>query len=186
MSIIQKLIDKYKQKQAWEYLQNRMEMVTVKNVPLNKLLQNPENGMCYFYSSFIILGLSDEDRLVRGRRSSSLNDISKWFERGWVEFEFGGEWWVFDEPYKMPIKKEKWYNLKPYFVQMTVEKQNLLSYVKSTYGDDISKQKIWDEKHYLSLPYVNIETEDGATKIDIDKEDKFFVNSPFNYPVDWA
>lgn len=183
MSIISKILAKHRQKSAFNYLQQRMKLVTVKNIPLNKLLKNPEKGLSFYYSSFIIMCLNDSDKLVRisdSEFSKPKDGFLPIYAHGWVEFQHGGQWWVFDDRFKMPIAKEEWYkDVNHHGLKVKATKSDVLNHIAKTYGTNISKQDIWDWKYYMSLPYVKIEMQDGEViRVEIDKNNKFFVKNP--------
>jgi len=175
MSIIQKIVAKHKQKQATEYFNKKMDKVIVKGHKLSYLLKDPEKGLCYYYSSFAILGLTGIDLLVRGKVRLP-NHTESDYRHGWVEFKFEGNWWVFDDRCGKPIKKEEYYQQFQPVIESKISLSYMLNYIEKTYGKNISKREIWDNEFLISLPYVKLDYDSEENRVVIDQNNKFFVH----------
>ncbi len=67
---------------------------------------------CYEYSSTAIIGMRQDDYLVRGSLTISYDWM--WadggYEHGWVEFLYNGDEYVFDSRCKGVVPKDEWYS----------------------------------------------------------------------------
>lgn len=66
---------------------------------------------CYYYSGYAIMGLSDDDYLVRGELHIPGDFIweTLGYSHGWVEFKYRGKEYVFDSMCRGIVPKDEWY-----------------------------------------------------------------------------
>lgn len=105
---------------ANQHFLNQMEKVSVRRAEYNvvetfiEYLSHRYRTNCYNYSAYAIMGLDENDKLVRGDICLP-NDAWRWcnggYGHGWVEFLYGGEEFVFDSRCKSIMLKSEWYKM---------------------------------------------------------------------------
>ena len=80
-------------------------------------------GECYYYSGWALMGLGDDDKLVRGVKNNPHH------LHGWTEFIFNDKEFVFDSMVKGVVRKEDWYNYFKPEITHEITKKQLLSKV---------------------------------------------------------
>lgn len=197
MKLLDKLIDKtaqikeeieqQEQINALNYLYYIMQGATYRNMTMQEYFDKHYLRNCYYYSTYLILCLKSTDRLVRGEIHNGLKrkDSIPNYKHGWVEFEFNGKWWVYDDHYVYPISIEEYYKENaPYVIFEKFTQNELLEFVKTKFQDKISETKegnktilstreISDVEHKIPLPFVDLEICDGEiSKVSVDAEMK--------------
>lgn len=131
---------------------------------------------CYWYSATAIMGMLENDYLVRG--SITLSYDWMWcdggYEHGWVEFVFQGKEYVFDSRCKGVVLKKEWYEeFNPQNIVKFTKKQVLDSVFapeKMTYLQDGTYQiaEVYEENSVCNFynPYAKskIHFENGKIK----------------------
>ena len=66
---------------------------------------------CYYYSGYAIIGLNNDDYLMRGDLCISGDFIweNGGYSHGWVEFKYKGKEYVFDSMCRGIVTKAEWY-----------------------------------------------------------------------------
>lgn len=203
MSLLKKLRDRVinrKQKAALEYLQQKMAEVKYKNRPLKDYFDMKYVGNCYYYSTYMFLCIGENAKLVRGTISLEKSEDNRpYYRHGWVEFEYNGEWFVYDDHYYYPIPIKLWHEVvSPYEVDAKFTQTELIEYVYDNYKEKfnikeqedkkiVSTEYIWDEKFCIPFMYLDLVMKDNRiTKVDIDKDDvytQYVKRAPI---IDWA
>lgn len=201
MGLLKKLLKtKSEQEQisALNYMYKRLKIAQYQNMSMQDYFDKHYRANCYYYSTYILLCMKPTDRLVRGcihigeldpiyNLFSKDKKVRPNYEHGWIEFEFKGKWWVYDDHYKYPIRINDYYKLvSPYEIYKKLTQNELLDYVKSKYPNDltikansniteISTKGLWIDEYKIPLYYTNILIKDGVIKkIEIDKNRKVY------------
>lgn len=153
---------------ANRYFSNQMEKVSVRRVDYNvtetfeEYLSHRYRNNCYNYSSFAMMGLGKDDKLVRGDICLP-DDDWRWcdggYNHGWIEFWYNGEEFIFDSRCQGIRRKDEWYKkFKPEkmvkftqaeILDMLFEKGELEEQYSGCYKvKDMSKKK--DPNHKIS------------------------------------
>ena len=159
-------IEKQEQAYALKYMYNRLKIGTRRNMPMQEYFDRHYRANCYYYSTFILMCMKPTDRLVRGRIyiEGELDFVYKSFQKGvcpnydhgWVEFEFNGKWWVYDDHHEYPIPMEIWYEkITPYEVYKKFTQSELIDYVKSNFPDKVA-ETIKGKTTYITIEDVCI------------------------------
>lgn len=179
-----------KQQKAHEYLQERIKTAKFQDGSLDMFFDEKFERHCYYYSTFLLLCLKSGDKLVRGKihlDNQNLKDVfgdnEANYEHGWVEFEYDGVWWVYDDHYELPIPSNQWYETKtPYEIYKQFTQTELIEHIKKTFPDQIdtnqtsegeilSTSEIYDIENKIPFSYINLLVKDGEIKsVEIDKE----------------
>ena len=88
------------------YLEKKDELLTLK-----EYLDFHYQGMCYYYSTYIIMALKNTDRILRGPIDVYEKDNSN-YHHGWCEFDFDGKVFVYDNLLRTPVEKGLYYEHK--------------------------------------------------------------------------
>ncbi len=102
---------------ANQYFDRHMKKVFVDRVcgkgieTFEKYLSYRYRDNCYYYSTYAILGMNDDDYLMRGTLRVKGNFIygNGGYSHGWVEFKFMDREYVFDSMCRGVQPKEAWY-----------------------------------------------------------------------------
>lgn len=199
MGLIEKLFRTKQEKkmvEALKYLYSRLKIGRYENMTMQEYFLKDYRANCYYYSTYILLCMKPTDMLCRGiihldgdhdfiSRLLHKGEVVPNYEHGWVEFEFGGEWWVYDDHYNNPIPLEEWQKQrKPYEVYRKFTQTELIDYVTQKYSDKISISKqghktqistedIWDSKYDIPFPWVDLIIKNGEIKkVDVDIQRK--------------
>ena len=169
-------------KVANKYFLKRMENIFIDRgrykvvETFEEYLNHRYKNNCYWYSAAAIMGMLENDYLVRG--SISLSHDWMWcdggYEHGWVEFTFQGKEYVFDSRCKGVVLKQEWYEeFKPQNI-VRYTKQQVLNTVfiskKMTYlqdgGYQITEVYEQEDTNNLFNPFIKskIYFEDGKIK----------------------
>ena len=183
-------------KEALTYLYSKLKIGRYENMSLQEYFLRDYRANCYYYSTYILLCMKPTDRLCRGiihldgdhdfiSRLLSDGNIVPNYEHGWIEFEFKGKWWVYDDHYNNPIPLEEWEKQRqPLEVYKKFTQTELLEYLTKKYADQIkiikkgknikiTSDNIWDFKYDIPFPYVDMILKNGEIKkLDIDLERK--------------
>lgn len=155
MGLIKDLFKKNEEQQqidALNYLYDRLKVGKRRNVSMQEYFDRHYRANCYYYSTFILMCMKPTDRLVRGciHIDGELDFIYKSFqkgtcpnyEHGWVEFEFNGKWWVYDDHYSYPIPMDLYYEMNsPYEIYKKFTQSELIEYIKENYSDKVTETK---------------------------------------------
>lgn len=168
----QEEIEKKEQTEALNYLYDRLKIGRRRNMSMQEYFDRNYRKNCYYYSTFILMCMKPTDRLVRGKIhlggdhdfvSRTFNDgkIVPNYEHGWVEFEYSGKWWVYDDHYSYPIPIDKWYEINtPYEIYKKFTQKELIDYVKENYPDKVKETKkgktIFFSTEVISIKKYNI------------------------------
>ena len=111
------MLEKLQQDMANRYFDRRMKVVFVDRVcglgieTFKKYLSYRYRDNCYYYSGYAIMGLKDNDYLVRGNISLPHSVYANGgYSHGWVEFMYNGQEYVFDSMCIGVVPKDEWYN----------------------------------------------------------------------------
>lgn len=102
---------------ANRYFERRMRTIFVDRVcakgieTFEQYLSYRYRDNCYYYSGYGIIGLKDDDYLMRGDLCISGDFIwgNGGYSHGWVEFKYKGKEYVFDSMCKGVVPKIEWY-----------------------------------------------------------------------------
>ena len=212
MNLIKKLLLNKKernQEEVLKYLHECLGKATYQDKSMKSYFDKGYRANCYYYSTFLVLCLKPTDRLVRGnihiKRGYETVDLCKDkktypnYKHGWVEFEYNGEWFVYDDHYYYPIPIKLWHEVvSPYEIDAKFTQTELIEYVYHNYKEKfnikeqedkkiVSTEYIWDEKFCIPFMYLDLVMKDNRiTKVDIDKDDvytQYVKRAPI---IDWA
>ena len=200
MRLLEKLYIRKEEKElkdALKYLYNRLKVGRYENITLQDYFLKDYRANCYYYSTYIFLCMKPTDRLCRGKihLEGDHDFISRLlhegktvpnYEHGWVEFEYNGKWWVYDDHYNNPIPLEEWEKQrKPFDVYQKFTREELVVYLTEKYKDKItilndgnkvhisSSSNIWDSKYSIPFPYIDAVYKNGNVKrLEIDTQRK--------------
>ena len=103
---------------------------------------------CYYYSAYALMGLKQDDFLVRGY--IDLNDCED-YRHGWVEFKFEEEEYVFDSRIKGVVLKQEYYeNFNPRIKYKKTQKEILDEYLNERYAFKI-QNGFWQFKNFVMM-----------------------------------
>lgn len=94
-----------------------------------KYLAHRYRDNCYYYSAYAIMGLKNNDYLVRG----DIKTEGDWFwengsyAHGWVEFTYRGEEYVFDSMRRYIFPKKVWYDKTDPKNELKMTKREILN-----------------------------------------------------------
>lgn len=102
---------------ANRYFDRRMRTIFIDRVcakgieTFEKYLSYRYQDNCYYYSGYAIIGLNNDDYLIRGDLCISDDFIWKdgGYSHGWVEFKYMGKEYVFDSMCRSIVPKAEWY-----------------------------------------------------------------------------
>lgn len=102
---------------ANRYFDRRMKKIFVDRVcskgieTFEQYLSYRYRDNCYCYSGYAIIGLNDDDYLMRGDLCISGDFIfgNGGYSHGWVEFKYNGKEYVFDSLCYGVVPKSEWY-----------------------------------------------------------------------------
>lgn len=200
MNLLRKLLlnkTERMQVEALEYLHKCLKKASYQDGSMKSYFDKGYRSNCYYYSTFLLLCLKPTDKLVRGnihiKRGYETVDLYKDkktypnYKHGWVEFEFKGEWWVYDDHFKYPVKIKEYYKERyPYEINKKFTQKELIEYIKENYLKDleietdgkttkISTGDVWDQKYCLPFYYADLLIKDNKIiKIDIEKRKKIY------------
>lgn len=199
MKLIEKLLrtkQERKLESALKYFYSRLKKGRYENMTMQEYFLKDYRANCYYYSTYFLLCLKPTDRLVRGKihLDGDYDFVSRMlyhgkvvpnYEHGWIEFEFEGEWWVWDDHYNNPVPLEQWKKDRaPYEIYTKFTQTELIDYMLSKHKDEItisssnnvtkiSTQDVWDSTYNIPLPYVDLVIKNGEIKkVDVDIENK--------------
>ncbi|MBQ8615220.1 MAG: hypothetical protein IJ415_01470 [Clostridia bacterium] len=194
--ITQEEREKQEQTEALNYLYDRLKIRSRRNMSMQDYFDKHYRQNCYYYSTFILMCMKPTDRLVRGEIhlggehdfiSKTFNDgkIVPNYKHGWVEFEFNGKWWVYDDHYSYPIPIDRWYEMKtPYEIYKKFTQSELIDYVKANFPDKVIETKngettfistdvVCIKKYNIPFYWIDLEIQNGeVVKFDQDKDKK--------------
>jgi len=157
MNIIKKLINKYKlnkQKAALEYMFERFKIATCGKMTMKEYFDKNYRANCYYYSTYFLLCMNKTDKLVRGKIFISdydcfSNQKIPNYEHGWIEFEYNGNWFVYDDHYKYPVLLKDYYKaVSPYKIYKKFTQEELVVYLKKEYPN---KTNITEDEDYVYI-----------------------------------
>ena len=169
---------------ALNYLYARMEIATYRNMTMRQYFDKHYLRNCYYYSTYLILCLQPTDKLVRGEihNGPKLKDSVPNYKHGWVEFEYNGRWWVYDDHYVYPQLLEDYYNYHaPYSVNYSFTQKELVEFIKQEFPDKthetkiddhtyFSTEAISDSLHKIPLPYIELDVcKNQIVQMSVDK-----------------
>lgn len=151
--------------QATEYFKEQMETVYVRhNYNIHSFKdysRNSKTGNCYYLSTWALMGLTPNDKLVRGQ--IELPENSRWkahknYKHGWVLFNHGGELYVYDPLGNSVWPQECWNNtFTPHKETFCMSQQEILDLIfrddaENVYqiGDYVYQLK---DAHNMKLAY---------------------------------
>ena len=87
---------------------------------------------CYYYSGYAIIGLNNDDYLMRGDLCISGDFIfgNGGYSHGWVEFKYRGKEYVFDSMCREVVPKAEWYEEFKPNVKFKHSKQEIIESFK--------------------------------------------------------
>lgn len=153
---------------AWEYFLDRTKVVYVDRCTtiesFEDYLEHRYRNNCYFYSAYALMGLKPQDFLVRGDICLERNFVWRngGYPHGWVEFEFEGEYYVFDSMLEKPVPKQEYYDYyKPQITYKKSQKEILDEFLNERCAFRIA-DNFWQFKYFAinektkRLPYSEI------------------------------
>jgi len=193
-----RLINK-KQRKVLNYLYQKLSQFKYKNKSLSEYFDAKYIGNCYFYSTYMFLCLQENARLVRGSISLEKSQDKPNYHHGWVEFEFNGEWYVYDDHYYYPIPIDMWYKIvTPYEIDVKFTHSELIDYICDNFKTKvdiqekdniktISTEYIWDEKFKIPFMYLDMSlVGNKIINIHIDKDDIYVQYVRNSSQIDWC
>lgn len=200
MNLIKKLLlnkKERKQEEVLNYLHECLGKASYQDKSMKSYFDKGYRANCYYYSTFLLLCLKPTDKLVRGnihiKHGYETVDLCKDkktypnYKHGWVEFEFKGKWWVYDDHFKYPVKMKEYYKYRsPYEIFKKFTQKELIEYIKENYSKDIEIETsnnttkiftgaIWDQKYCLPFYYNDLVIKDDKiVKVDIEKRQKTY------------
>jgi len=200
MNLIKKLLLNKKernQEEVLKYLHECLGKATYQDKSMKSYFDKGYRANCYYYSTFLVLCLKPTDRLVRGnihiKRGYETVDLCKDkktypnYKHGWVEFEFKGQWWVYDDHFNYPVKMKEYYKQRyPYEIFKKFTQKELIEYKKENYSKDLEIETnnnttkiftgaFWDKKYCLPFYYTDLVIKnDKIVKVDIEKRKKMY------------
>lgn len=105
---------------------------------------------CYYYSGYAIMGMTDNDKVVRG-----LIDLYDWkgYAHGWVEFWYKGEEYVFDSMVRRIVTKEEYYSyFNPRVEHQFTKKEVLSMYLTQERASVSQNGKMWVINKWIDNP----------------------------------
>lgn len=104
-----KLVDRYFNERMKKIFVERVEYKVVET--FERYLSHRYRNSCYWYSEYALLGLNEDDLLVRG--DITLEGDCIWcyggYNHGWVELSYEGKTYVFDSRCFGLMEKDEWY-----------------------------------------------------------------------------
>ncbi len=192
MGIIKNLIERNEEKQqklALEYMYDRLKIGTCGRETMQEYFDHHYRANCYYYSTYILLCMKPTDVLVRGNINTFEKANAPNYKHGWIEFEFKGKWYVYDDYYKYPLPKNYYYKkVAPYEIYKKFTQTELINYMLTKYSDkfDVKKEDnkkiistygLWDKE--FNIPFYDMDLhfeDDELTKVDIEINRKKTLN----------
>lgn len=205
MGFIKKIIERNEEKQqkvALDYMYDRLKIGTCGRESMQEYFDHGYRANCYYYSTYILLCMKPTDVLVRGEIFKDYNPVvSKLnhrcndkkrpnYKHGWIEFEFKGKWYVYDDHYKYPLPKNYYYKkiVAPYEIYKKFTQTELIDYMLTKYSDkfDVKKEDnkkiistygLWDKG--FNIPFYDMDLhfeDDELTKVNIEINRKKTLN----------
>ena len=118
---------------------------------------------CYNYSLYAFMGLKPEDVLLRGFIDVKGSGRSN-YHHGWVEFNFEGDEYIFDNHFTKVVPREEWYMLrKPEITYRRSQKEIIDMYLNETYAFEVD-ENFWQMKKVLYAGYKDYHQFEEAKK----------------------
>lgn len=157
-----KLVDRYFNMRMKNIFVERVEYKVVET--FDRYLAHRYRTSCYWYSEYALLGLNENDLLVRG--DITLDGDCIWcnggYNHGWVELSYNGKIYVFDSRCIGLVPKEEWYRrFKPENLIKKTQKEILELVLKPENCEQMAdyyhiKANIGeDDKYYFEKPLRN-------------------------------
>lgn len=158
-----------KDNEANRYFFERVNKVFIErcnNLGIEKFegyLKHGYQDSCYNYSLYALMGLKPEDVLLRGFIDVNERGRSN-YHHGWVEFDFEGDEYVFDNHFTRIVPKEEWYELrKPDITYRKTQKEILDQYLNETYAFKVDEY-FWQMKKVIYAGYKDYHQLEEARK----------------------
>ncbi|MBR1987613.1 MAG: hypothetical protein IKA36_01105 [Clostridia bacterium] len=182
MGFIKKIIEKNEEKQqklALKYMYDRLKIGTCGRETMQEYFDHHYRANCYYYSTYILLCMKPTDVLVRGiihKEYDAVTDVlvdyfngkrTPNYEHGWIEFEFKGKWYVYDDHYKYPLPKSYYYKkVAPYEIYKRFTQKELINHLLTNHRDKIdlteegnkkaiSTYGLWDKEY--NIPFYDMD-----------------------------
>ena len=121
---------------AEKHFHDKIEKIAVFNAHrrriggLEKLLCDPIGGSCYLLTTWVLIGLDQNDVRVCGEVdvvNKSGDVVQKNYRHAWVEFKYGYEWYVYDSLLDFITPKDIYYELhQPRKITSTKKRDDLI------------------------------------------------------------
>lgn len=165
---------------ANRYFERRMKTILVDRVSakrietFKKYLSYRYRDNCYYYSGYAIMGLNDDDDLVRGSICISGDFIlgNGGYLHGWVEFKYRGKEYVFDSMCKWVLSKAEWYDEFKPNVKFKHSQKEIIESFEGKF-QSISKNCYLVQGSIISSYYTNSAYEHGKLYMHGKKVKKF-------------
>ena len=185
-----------------QYFNNRMKKVYIDRCnylgieSFKQYLDHRYRDNCYYYSAYALMGLKEDDKIMRGRIDVGQPNIFDMFApdvnpnsnyyHGWCEFIFDGKEYVFDSMIRGIVTKEEYYEDRKPVINYEATLSEVLSYyLSSECADRVGNKKYilkkegpyhypYDDPTYLIWPLYKAQVIiDSGQKIK-----KFIANCP--------
>ncbi len=125
------MFEKIQIQMANQYFDRRMKTVFVNRVGVEtfeKYLAYRYRDSCYYYSGYAIMGMNDDDYLMRGDLCIRKSFIWRngGYSHGWVEFKYKNQEYVFDSMCIGVVPKKEWYKEFKPIVKFKHSKKEIL------------------------------------------------------------
>ena len=132
------MIEQLELKRVNLYFNQRMKTIFVDRVcakgieTFEQYLSYRYRDNCYYYSGYAIIGLKDDDYLMRGDLCISGDFIweNGGYSHGWVEFKYRGKEYVFDSMCMGIVPKDEWYEKFKPNIKFKHSKQEIIESFK--------------------------------------------------------
>ena len=151
---------------ANQYFDRRMKAVLVDRVcakgieTFEKYLAYRYRDSCYYYSGYAIMGMNDDDYLMRGTLCIRGDFIweNGGYSHGWVEFKYRNQEYVFDSMCRGVVPKEEWYEEFKPNVKFKHSKKEIVENIingntKALDGDCLEIQNVGITDYYTVSVY---------------------------------
>ena len=91
----------------------RAKVLVVLNGKMRDYFSIPAQGWCYYLSAWAVMGLDSDDLRVVGTIDETPTYGRKHpndYKHAWVEFQFGGEWYVYDSSKRRVCLRDDYYD----------------------------------------------------------------------------
>ena len=153
------MLKKMQIQMANQYFDRRMKKVLVDRVSakgvetFEKYLAYRYRDNCYYYSGYAIMGMNDDDYLMRGELYGY-----RAYSDGWVEFKYRNQEYVFDSMCRSVVPKDEWYeefkpNVKFKHSKKEIVESIMNDNVKSLGDNCFEIQNVGIKDYYMEYVY---------------------------------